>query len=45
MGTKRICYLLIILLSMVVTKAWAYDIKVDNADGVTVYYNYINNNI
>ena len=43
MGTKRICYLLIILLSMVVTKAWAYDIKVDNADGVTVYYNYINN--
>lgn len=34
--------LVIILLSMVGTKAWAYDIAVENADGVTIYYNYIN---
>ena len=24
------------------TKAFAYDIAVKNADGVTIYYNYIN---
>ena len=35
--------LLTILMSMVGTKAFAYDIKVENADGVTIYYNYINN--
>ena len=27
---------------MVGTKAFAYDIAVKNADGVTIYYNYIN---
>jgi len=34
--------LLTVLLCMVGTKAWAYDIAVMNADGVTIYYNYIN---
>ena len=28
---------------MAVTKAFAYDIEAKNADGVTIYYNYINN--
>lgn len=31
------------LMSMVGTKASAYDIAVKNADGKTIYYNYINN--
>ena len=35
--------LLTVLMSMVGTKASAHDIKVENADGVTIYYNYINN--
>lgn len=35
--------LLVLLLSMVSTKAFAYDIAVENADGVTIYYNYTNN--
>lgn len=36
-------YLLItILMSMIVYKSFAYDIAVDNNDGVTIYYNYIN---
>ena len=34
--------LLTILMSMVGIKSFAYDIAVDNADGVTIYYNYIN---
>ena len=42
MRTKRIGILLTILISMVATKAFAYDIAVEN-DGVTIYYNYINN--
>ena len=29
-------------MSMVGTKASAYDIAVENEDGVTIYYNYIN---
>ena len=33
---------LIVLISMVGTKAFAYDIAVENSDGVTIYYNYIN---
>lgn len=33
---------LIVLMSMVRTKAYAYDIAVENADGVTIYYKYIN---
>ena len=31
-----------ILISMMGLKVFAYDIKVENADGVTIYYNYIN---
>ena len=42
MATEKIFILFIILLSMVGTKALAYDIAVKNADGVTIYYNYIN---
>ena len=34
--------LLMLLMSMVGTKALAHDIEVQNADGVTFYYNYIN---
>ena len=34
--------MLTILMSMVGTKALAYDIAVENADGVTIYYNYLN---
>ena len=34
--------LLSVLMSMVGANALAYDIAVDNADGVTIYYNYIN---
>lgn len=36
--------LLTILLSMVVINTMAHDIEVANADGKTIYYNYINNN-
>ena len=42
MRTKRIGILLTILISMVATKAYAYDIAVENEEGVTIYYNYIN---
>ena len=42
MVTKKLFYLFCILLSMVGTKALAYDIAVENTDGVTIYYNYIN---
>ena len=37
-------FLLTILMSMVGAKALAYDIAVENDDGVTIYYNYINGN-
>ena len=41
---KQLCFkfLFALLMSMVGTKAFAYDIAVKNADGVTIYYNYIN---
>ena len=42
MASKKICVLFAILLSMVGTKAFAYVIAVENADGKTIYYNYIN---
>lgn len=35
--------MLVVLMSMASTKAFAYDIAVQNADGKTIYYNYINN--
>lgn len=34
--------ILTVLMSMVGTRALAYDIAVKNADSVTIYYNYIN---
>ena len=37
--------LLTVLMSMAGAKAFAYDIAVANADGVTIYYNYINNGV
>ena len=37
-----ITILLTVLLSMVSKIVLAYDIAVENADGVTIYYNYIN---
>ena len=36
---KQLLLLVLVLLPMVVS---AYDIAVENADGVTIYYNYIN---
>ena len=42
MVTKKLIILLTILMNMVGIKAFAYAIAVENADGVTIYYNYIN---
>jgi hypothetical protein len=42
MKQKFISFFLIVLMSMVGAKAYAYDIAVENADGITIYYNYIN---
>ena len=39
---KQIAIFLIVLLSMVGIKAYAYDFAVENTDGVTIYYRYIN---
>ena len=38
----QITFMLTVLMSMVGTKAFAYDIAVENSDGVTICYNYIN---
>ena len=38
----QITFMLTVLMSMVGTKASAHDIAVKNSDGVTIYYNYIN---
>ena len=35
-------FLFTLLMSMETTKVFAYDIAVENADGVTIYYNYTN---
>ena len=43
MAIKKLFFLFSILLSMVGTKASAYDIAVENADGATIYYNFIKN--
>ena len=43
MAMKRYVVLLSIIMCIVVTKALAHDIEAENADGVTIYYNYINN--
>jgi len=41
----KLTFLLTVLMSMVGAKAFAYDIAVKNADGVTIYYNYINDGL
>ncbi len=41
MKQLHITFLLAVLMSMVGAKAFAYDIAVENDDGVTIYYNYI----
>jgi len=40
----KLTVLLTVLMSMVGAKAIAHDIEVANADGVTIYYNFINDN-
>ena len=39
----NLTFLLIVLMSMISSKSQAYDIAVENDDGVTIYYNLINN--
>ena len=43
MKTKKLILLLCLLCSMAVNNAFAYDFAVKNADGVTIYYNILNN--
>ena len=38
----KLSLLLTVLMSMVGAKSFAHDIEVKNADGITIYYNYIN---
>ena len=40
---QLLTFLLTVLMSMVGAKTYAHDIEVQNGDGVTIYYNYINN--
>ena len=42
MKTKKLFFLFSILFSMLATNASAYDFEVKNAEGVMIYYNYIN---
>ena len=41
----KLTFLLTVLMSMVGAKAFAQDIEVKNADGVLIYYNYINDGL
>ena len=43
MKTNKLFSLFSILLSMLATNASAYDFEVENADGVMIYYDYVNN--
>ena len=43
MKTNKLFFLFSILLGMLSTNASAYDFKVENADGVMIYYDYVNN--
>ena len=45
MKKLNLIVLLTVLMSMVGAKALAYDIAVENADGVTIYYNYISDGL
>ena len=42
MKQVKLTFLLTVLMSMVGAKSFAHDIEVKNADGKTIYYNYIN---
>ena len=42
MKQQKLTFLLTLLLSMICIKSYAHDIEVKNADGVTIYYNWIN---
>ena len=44
MKQLNITFLLVVLMSMAANKTFAQDIEVENADGVTIYYNFINDN-
>jgi len=44
MKQLNITFLLTMLMSMIGIQAFAHDIEVANADGVTIYYKYININ-
>ena len=44
MKHRNMTFLLTMLLSMMSFEAFAHDIEVPNSDGVTIYYNYTNNN-
>ena len=39
----NLTFLLALLMSMVGAKTFAYEIEVENEDGVIIYYNFINN--
>lgn len=43
MKQSKLLFLFVVLLSITSKKSFAHDIAVENADGVTIYYNYINN--
>ena len=43
MKQYHVFFVLAVLMSIVGTKAFAYDIAVENEGGITLYYNYINN--
>ena len=43
MKQLNITFLLTMLMSMIGIQAFAHDIEVANADGVTIYYSYTNN--
>lgn len=43
MKKLNITFLLILFMSIMSTKAFAYDIAVENSDGVTIYYRWYNN--
>ena len=44
MKQYHVFLVLAVLMSMVGTKAFAYDVKAENEDGVTIFYKYINDN-
>lgn len=42
MKQSKLLFLLVVLMSMTSNKSYAHDIAVENADGITIYYSYIN---